>query len=150
MGEGYTELFFLDEVTALAAGHRPCFQCRRRDAVAFADAWGRSQGLGRVARAWEIDLILHAERIEQGPNQRRGKRTARADVRRLPPGAMVALWGATWLVSSEHLLRWSFDGYVQAIRLPDAEAELLTPLSIVAALDAGYRPQSDSALFPER
>lgn len=147
MGHSYTELFFADEATALAAGHRPCFECRHADARAFSEAWGRAQGLGRAARAWEMDVVLHAERIERGGGRGRGKRTTMAELRELPPGAFVGLWGATWLVTPDALLRWSFDGYVQSLRRFDGAVELLTPPSIVAALRAGYTPQADTALF---
>ena len=61
-GDSYTELFFLDEVTALAAGHRPCFECRRADALAFTDAWART--CGHHPRAAEMDATLHAERLD--------------------------------------------------------------------------------------
>ena len=63
-GRGYTELFFLDEPTALAAGHRPCFECRRRDALAFAAAVAVGSGLASAPRAAEIDAVLHRERLE--------------------------------------------------------------------------------------
>lgn len=151
MGPSYTELFFHDEATALAAGHRPCFECRRRDAVAFAEAWGRAQGFNRIARAWEMDVSLHAERIERGAGGGWAKRTTRVRLDELPPGVMVSLWGATWLVAPHYLLRWSFEGYAQALRRTDyeggLEAELLTPPSIVAAIRAGYAPAVDSPLF---
>ncbi len=84
MGPGYTELFFLDEVTALAAGHRPCFECRREDAKAFAAAWASAHGLAAPPRAPEMDLILHTER-------RSGKapKSHRLDLSALPDGAMI-------------------------------------------------------------
>lgn len=151
MGPSYTELFFFDEATALAAGHRPCFECRRRDAVAFAEAWGKSRGLNRPARAWEIDATLHAERIERGAGGGRGKRIEMARLGDLPPGAMIELWNATWVVGPDYLLRWSFDGYAQALRRgPDEDDEivgLLTPLSIVEAIRSGYAPRVGSAHF---
>ena len=85
-GDGYTELFFLDEVTALSAGHRPCFECRRADAQAFAAAWERASG--HRPRAAEMDAILHAERLDG-----RDKRTHRRTIADLPDGAMIAAGG---------------------------------------------------------
>jgi hypothetical protein len=76
-GRSYTELFFLDEVTALAAGHRPCFECRRRDALAFAEFWRQSCKLDTRPRAGEMDDVLH-----QAPAQTRDRRSARRRVRR--------------------------------------------------------------------
>lgn len=133
-GDGYTELFFLDEVTALAAGHRPCFECRRAEALAFAAAWQRATG--HRPRAPEMDAILHAERLDG-----RAKRTHRRAITGLPDGAMVAIADAAFAVNAGRLLRWSPAGYAETRRLPVAgEVDLLTPPSIVAALAAGYRP----------
>src|SRR5262247_915259 len=78
-GDSYTELFFLDEVTAFAAGHRPCFECRRKDAEAFADAFPKGP-----LRAPAMDVVLHAERLDG-----RGKRTHRRRIETLPDGAMI-------------------------------------------------------------
>ena len=83
MGEGYTELFFLDEATALAAGHRPCFECRRAAARAFAAAWGRADGTP-APRAAAMDRVLHAERLAPPDGIRFGA---------LPPGAIFAADG---------------------------------------------------------
>src|SRR5580693_214666 len=85
-GRFYTELFFLDEVTALAAGHRPCFECRRKDAEAFAGAWQRAFKLLRPPRADEMDLVLHAQRLEG-----RAKRLHRRNIDGLPDGVSVVL-----------------------------------------------------------
>ena len=132
----YTELFFLDEATALAAGHRPCAQCRRSAYRAFVAAW-RCAGLpsprvGSVADA--IDAVLDVER--------RARVGPAVSVSELPSGAMVkAADGAYFLAHEGALLPWSFAGY----GLPtDAGAiagalELVTPPSIVRALGAGYR-----------
>lgn len=139
----YTELFFLDEATALAAGHRPCFECRRRAFHAFRDAWAAGNpGLlgGRIPTAGLIDDHLHAERV--GPD--RSKRTHRADLDGLPDGAFVALdrWrDAPHLVLGRHLLAWSFGGYRERRRRPSGEVvTVLTPASTVAAIRAGYAP----------
>lgn len=136
----YTELFFLDDATALSAGHRPCAECRRQDFAAFRAAW--MQGLGRPEppRAGVIDAQLHQERLDPG---RRGKRLTPVSGNGLVPGSMVRDGnGAFWLVRTpDRLLRWSFSGY-GADRRPEADEalELLTPPSTVAALRAGYRP----------
>jgi hypothetical protein len=133
-GRGYTELFFLDEATALAAGHRPCFECRRTDAVAFAAAWGRAKGEASP-RAPEMDRVLHAERLDG-----RHKRTHRMALENLPDGAMIAIGGAACLVHGDALLPWTFSGYGTGIQRRAETAEVLTPPSIVAVLRAGYRP----------
>ena len=129
---GYTELFFLDEVTALAAGHRPCFECRRSDALAFRSLFGPGN-----LRAAEIDLVLHRERLgEKLPAPRE-----------LPDGVMVAQGGQAFALRSGYWLRWSFAGYVPA-REPLAPL-LLTPPSIVDALARGYRPMWHPSAQPE-
>jgi hypothetical protein len=133
-GGGYTELFFLDEVTALAAGHRPCFECRRAHANAFADAWARARG--HRPRAAEMDAVLHTERLDRG-----GKRTHRADIADLPDGVMIAREGAALAVRGDALLRWSPAGYLEHLRRPASGAvDVLTPPSVFAVLAAGYRP----------
>jgi hypothetical protein len=131
MGAGYTELFFLDEATALAAGHRPCFECRRADARAFAAAWGRACG-SAPARADAMDRALHAERL--APPQA----TSFAG---LPPGAVFAADGGFFLRTAAGALAWSFAGYRPARAFaPDEAVVALTPPSTRAALGAGYRP----------
>lgn len=152
MGRGYTELFFLDEATALAAGHRPCFECRRADARAFAAAWGRAEGLDAPPRAGRMDDVLHLQRLDRSMRPGRCKKTFAALEADLPPGAMIALWGAAWLVGPTHLFRWSPQGYDQAVcrsrlRREPVEARVLTPPAIVAALAAGYAPETATALF---
>lgn len=133
-GDGYTELFFLDEVTALAAGHRPCFECRRADANAFADAWGRAHG--HRPRAAEMDAILHAERLNGHE-----KKIHRRSICDLPDATMIALDGTAFALRGDRLLRWSPAGYVECTpRLVSGDADVLTPPSIVAAFAAGYCP----------
>ena len=142
-GDGYTELFFLDEVTALAAGHRPCFECRRQDADRFAELWARCFGGEERARAPAMDDQLHAERVDRD----RRKVTYRARRADIPSGAFVryACEGSeakAYLVVGHSLLAWDGGGY-SALVLPTAvceEVEVLTPASIVAVLAAGYRP----------
>lgn len=149
MGEGYTELFFLDEVTAMAAGHRPCFECRRADALRYREAWQRGHGLAAPPSAPEMDRQLHGERT--------GERTRLAfgELETLPDGAMVRL-GETMLARREgRWLTWSFTGYRPAdpsalAGAPETGAELLTPPASVAVLAAGFRPLwHDSAEAPD-
>jgi hypothetical protein len=136
--EGYTALFFLDEVTGLAAGHRPCFECRRAAAKAFAARWAEAKSTN-VPRAPDMDLVLQAERLDG-----RAKRTHAMPVDDLPDGAMLALKDeptAAYAVRGAHLLRWSHTGYTGRIARPRGAADVLTPPSIVGVLAAGYRPQ---------
>ena len=134
-GRRYTALFFLDEVTALAAGHRPCFECRRADAKAFAAKWAEAKG-GAIPSAPAMDLVLQAERLDG-----RTKRTHTMAFTGLPDGAVVAREGVVFAVRGAHLLRWGENGYADSIARPRGEATVLTPPSIVAVLKAGYRPQ---------
>lgn len=136
-GRYYTELFFLDEVTALAAGHRPCFECRRADAVAFAQAWATAKGQKRPTSAPDMDLVLHAERLDG-----RNKRLHRRKLDELPDGAMIVLEGEAHAVRGGLLLRWTPEGYdVAKRRLRKIMVDVLTPPSILDALKAGYAPQ---------
>lgn len=133
----YTELFFLDEATALAAGHRPCFECRRQDFLWFASLWGTAMGKSGRATVGEMDGVLHAERV--GPSGE--KLIYRAAIDGLPSGAFVRLETVPHLVLSSWLLPWSPQGYGEPIRRPDAgDVEVLTPRSTVAVLAAGYCP----------
>ena len=141
-GRGYTELFFLDEVTALAAGHRPCFECRRRDAADFADRWQRAFKLHVRPRAADMDKVLHPERLDG-----RSKRIHRTTFDDLPDGAVVVIDGSAWAVRGKALLRWSPSGYGARRRAPKNQmADVLTPPAIVRVLKSGYTPQwHDSA-----
>ena len=133
-GPSWTELFFLDEATALAAGHRPCFFCRRDDARRFFACWERGNGVSG-ARAPGVDAALHLERLQHGR-----KRLHRPELRvaRLPEGTMVTEAGESYLLAQGDAWRWSHNGYRKA-PMP-REAMLLTPPSTVRALIAGYRP----------
>jgi hypothetical protein len=134
----WTELFFLDEATALAAGHRPCFYCRRADAVAFCAAWAAGNG-GGPPRASALDALLHAERLA-GHAARGIKRLhpLPGPLADLPAGAMIAAGDASYLMHGGRPLRWTADGYQATPQAPDG-AQLLTPPSTVRALAAGYR-----------
>jgi hypothetical protein len=131
----WTELFFLDEATAFAAGHRPCFYCRRDDANRFRAAWERGNGLSGV-RAPAMDEVLHAERLN-GKVKRLHALPMPLDV--LPDGAMVQADDQSFLIAQGRALLWSWDGYRKAAT-PRRDAALLTPPSIVHAFQAGYRP----------
>jgi hypothetical protein len=134
-GRSWTELFFLDEATALAAGHRPCFYCRRDDANRFRRAWEQGNGVGGM-RAPGIDAVLHRERLDRGKKRLHALPTP---VKRLPDGAIVALDGESFLIAQGRALLWSPVGYSEA-QGTLAHAMLLTPPSTLRALSAGYRP----------
>lgn len=118
----YTELFFLDEATALAAGHRPCAECRREDYNLFCDLWGGG------ARADTIDVQLHEERL--GPREA-------VDVETLPDGAFVLAEETPHVVVADRLLRWTPAGYA-APKPRCGSALLVTPPSLVTILRAGW------------
>ena len=132
-GRYYTELFFLDEVTALAAGHRPCFECRRKDAERFALLFS---GKTQRASSATMDRILQAERLDG-----KAKRIHRAEIDTLPDGAMVSLDGRAFAVRGSRLWLWAPEGYSQARSRPrGTEVDVLTPPSILAVLRRGYAP----------
>ncbi len=138
MASGYTELFFLDEATALAAGHRPCFECQRERAKRFAVAFAAGCGCGSV-RAGDIDARLHLDRPAAG---NAAPEISADAIRRLPDGSMIGSGGAAFLVTAGRLRPWSFAGYGAAVPVEAAAAEgtvLLTPAATVGALKAGYR-----------
>jgi hypothetical protein len=119
----FTELFFLDEATAFAAGHRPCALCRREDYVRFL-------AIVNATGADEIDAQLHAERV--------APRHA-AQLADLPDGAFVLEDDAPWLVLGDALLRWTPDGYTARMSRSKRRTRLLTPPSLVAVLRTGWR-----------
>lgn len=132
---GWTELFFLDEPTALAAGHRPCFYCRREDAKVFAGCFATGQALPGIS-APGMDVILHRQRRASG-----GPAMEVPDVPGLPDGTFVTIADRSFALRGGRLLEWSFDGYRKASLPPNGvAATLLTPPATVGALAAGYRP----------
>jgi hypothetical protein len=136
-GDGYTEQFFHDDVTALAAGHRPCFECRRKDAELFADLWAKTRGLPVRALAHEMDKVLQIERLDG-----HAKRLHRRKTDRLPDGAMIALEGeGAFAVRDGGLLHWTPTGYDACRALPRDPVDVLTPPAILSVLAAGYAPQ---------
>ena len=134
-GRSWTELFFLDEATALSAGHRPCFFCRRDDAVRFRAAWQEGNGVRRVL-ARDIDAVLHRERL-CGAKKR--LHALPMCLEELPDGAMVQQGLQSFLIVHRRALAWSPAGYRKA-QNPIKDAMLLTPPSTLRALGAGYRP----------
>jgi hypothetical protein len=124
----YTELFFLDEATGLAAGHRPCAECQRGRYRLFCERWGGSP------RADRIDAVLHAERLDAD----RSKRTALAPMTALPAGVMVLLDEAPWLVLGDAVVPWSAGGYGARRPKPGGTVRVLTPISTVASIARGY------------
>jgi hypothetical protein len=159
-GRFYTELFFLDEVTAFAAGHRPCFECRRKDAELFARLFaisnparprasgdpeldsrlrGNERRSGRLPclSAKAMDEVLHAERLDG-----KAKRIHRRDIDTLPDGAMIVRDGEPYAVRGARLLHWTPRGYDAKRRRPrGVTVDVLTPPSILAVLKRGYAPQ---------
>lgn len=137
-GLGWTELFFLDEVTALAAGHRPCFECRREAAKAYADAF--SAGNGAIdARVKVMDEGLHSERSAA---TRKVRTISHEDVAALPDGAMIADVGSAYAIRGRRARSWSFEGYGKPVNIQalSGELSLITPPVTVAALAAGFGP----------
>jgi hypothetical protein len=129
----FTELFFLDEATAFAAGHRPCALCRREDYVRFADVW--SSFHPGQAGADAIDAQLHAERLSAAGAQRHHE----ASLDDLPDGAFVLRDGEPWLLLGARLARWTPAGYAERRRRKRRRpAVLITPPSLVAVLAAGW------------
>ncbi len=135
----YTELFFFDEVTALAAGHRPCFECRRLAAKTYAGCFADAH---RVAdpKVREIDAVLHAQRLATG-----GKAVPITvdKLEDFPDGTMISVSGAPMALRAGSVLPWSFSGYGDPVPLQVLAAQaatLITPMATVAVLNAGYRP----------
>lgn len=136
----WTELFFLDEAVALAAGHRPCAYCSRSDFRRFAAAWQTAQALPQPPRAPAIDRELHFTRIRPRSHT---QITFIAAANDLPDGSFLTLPSAkdeAWLVHRPFIRRWTFGGYDRSQLLPEVAVEVLTPAPTVAALRAGYRP----------
>ena len=133
-GRSWTELFFLDEAVALAAGHRPCFACRREAPHRFRESWAAAKG-EPVPSADAIDTVLHRERLQRG---RKRVHPITGSLATLPDGAMVVVAGSAFTLHSGQAYRWTNEGYAPAERLARADG-LLTPPSTLMALGAGYR-----------
>lgn len=146
----YSELFFLDEATAYAAGHRPCAECNRERFNAFKREWLSANpelGLPPSTKAAEIDRVLHAERVA-GP----GRANYEARLDELPDGAMLERDGSALLAYGGLLHPWSFSGYGAPLPTPASgvRVRVLTPRSIVRAFARGLRPQIDPSGSPCR
>ena len=131
----YTELFFLDEAVAFAAGHRPCAECRRERYVAFQQAWSKDHP---SARADDMDLILHPARID-----RRGRQvTHEAPLDSLPDGTFIQLAKSPYLLWNGALHLWTPEGYATKRPRPvGAEVTVLTPQPIIQIFRRGYQTQ---------
>jgi hypothetical protein len=131
----FTELFFLDEATAFAAGHRPCALCRREDYVRFGEIW--SELHPGQAGADAIDAQLHAERVD---SEGGGQRRHRAELDELPDGAFLLDGADAWLVLGGEVLRWTPAGYTsRRCRARRGNASVLTPPSLLGVLRTGWR-----------
>jgi hypothetical protein len=130
----WTELFFLDEATAFAAGHRPCFYCRRDDANRFRAAWEKGNRTDGVL-APAIDAVLHRERFASA----RKLHPLPRGIEKLPDGTMVLAGEESFVIAGGRPLLWSPSGY-RPVKRDISNAKLLTPPSIVRAFAAGYRP----------
>jgi hypothetical protein len=130
----WTELFFLDEATAFAAGHRPCFYCRREDANRFRAAWENGNRTGEVL-APEMDAVLHRQRLASGKKLH----PLPMSIEKLPDGTMMQAGEESFLIAQGRPLLWSPSGY-RAVKGNIEDAKLLTPPSTLRAFLAGYRP----------
>lgn len=139
---GWTELFFLDEVTALAAGHRPCFTCRRERAAAFAACFAEGAGKHRTGAA-DMDAVLHRERIASGV----GDRVFAPGLDSLPDGTVVEIGTSPHAVFGGRPYRWTHSGYAPVTAVETGRVGLVTPASTVTALRAGYRPDPHPTAF---
>ena len=139
MGRGYTQLFFLDEVTAFAAGHRPCAECRRTDFLRFSEAWREAFGVTSRRIADEMDAALHVERCVSGAG---GIPVSREEAAQLPDGAMTSFGADAFAIIKGAARKWAFEGYSKPAPLVDFKEglSLLTPPSIVKIFKTGYRP----------
>lgn len=137
----YTELFFLDEATALSAGHRPCAECRRQDFERFKSFWiggNPEYQFTQKTSIREIDDVLHGERIDRSGT----KVTHEAPLRDLPDGVIIIYNGKPHLIARGLLFPWTPFGYGTGMALPEAKTvPVLTPVSTVNAIRAGYAPQ---------
>jgi hypothetical protein len=138
----YTELFFLDEAVALAAGHRPCAECRRARFNEFRRAWAGGGVSSVLPSADAMDLELHAARI----GRKREKVTYRAGLRSLPDGCFVHIDDAMYLVWDDALFRWTADGYAEKRERDERMVTVLTPEPMVRCLGNGYRPEVHESL----
>ncbi|RMF00924.1 MAG: hypothetical protein D6768_11760 [Chloroflexi bacterium] len=146
----YTELFFLDEATALAAGHRPCAECDRARYREFVDCWRR--GNPEIA-GQKLDDVLHRDRFRPyRRNWRTKKYTYSALIDSLPSGTFILLnpdpSSQPYLIWDGRLLPWSFEGYGSPVApRPGVDVVVLTPQATVNTLAAGYRPKIHPEIY---
>lgn len=141
---GFTWLFFHDEALALAAGHRPCGECRHAGYTAYRDAWASATPNRPAPSARDMNRQLHAERIVRGTHRRRAHQMP---WRGLPDGTFV-LDGTPHVVLGRELVEWTRDGYgARRPRPIRGAATVITPPSSVSVLHAGYPVQIDAAAF---
>jgi hypothetical protein len=131
--QSWTELFFLDEATSLAAGHRPCFYCRREHAKRFRAAWEKGNRK-RDILAPDMDAVLHRERLASGKTLH----PLPMPIEKLPDGAMVQVGEESFLIAKGEPLLWTPAGY-RKVERDLGDAKLLTPPSTLRAISAGYR-----------
>lgn len=144
----YTELFFLDEATAFAAGHRPCCECRRERYLEFKNDWIRANldQKQEAVKASDISRIMHKERIKK-----KVKITFRAKLKELPEGTLFSNSGSAYIVFETRACLWSFEGYCAAagMTLPE-EVDVLTPRSIVNAFKLVFKPEIHESVLSIR
>lgn len=143
----YTELFFLDEATALAAGHRPCAECRYRHYQLFRRCWASAHGdpSGMLPSADQLDVQLHQDRLA-APG---GRKTYRAEIATLPDGIFILRDDRAWLLWESALLRWTPGGYDRHCARPArGQVTVLTPRGTVRAIAAGYIPAIHPSALP--
>jgi len=137
----YTELFFMDEATAFAAGHRPCFECRRSDYNLFKSYWLKGNpeyGFDKKTSIQKIDAILQQERITRD----KFKVTYTENIKNLPDGAFFVFEEKPYLLLNGRMYLWSPFGYDEGNMQPSVDSvEVLTPRSTINAFKAGYKPQ---------
>jgi len=133
----YTELFFLDEATALSAGHRPCYSCLKDKFIEFKQRWleANVNDKPKSDSMSDIDKFNHKERYYRG-----NKVTYAANMQSLPDGTFIEYEGQYFIIKTGCRYLWSFDGYKSKSELIDCDVNVLTPKSFVAVLDNGYKP----------
>ena len=129
----YTELFFLDEPTALAAGHRPCGLCRHQDYTRFKHLFCQANGTATLA---ELDRLMQAHRVTRTRRQVRYQ----AQINDLPDGTFILWQDRPYLIWKRRFILFETGVYTEILNLPDGPATVLTPAATVATLRRGYRP----------
>lgn len=137
----FTWLYFQDEAVALAAGHRPCAECRWQSYVQYRDAWRRATGARPTAQ--QMNRQLHVERLVPRTHTRRAHEAAFTT---LPDGTFVDIAGSPWLIADGRIVEWTPDGYgIRRPRPAAGNATVITPASSVAVLRQGYPIQIDAS-----